>query len=411
MNENKSLWLHLLQENTSSKKNINILNAKAGDFRVPVIPNEDLIPQHKGWRIFTLDKQGNEISHYFVAADDKPRFKTFDPESGQIERIIYKELSHLYLQIVIPYPDNVEAIKIVEIPTLSTPLTMPTSRVFNRKQIETLVKNRCKNKTETSPPISHKVISQEDNTIKRPLILVFMGDGYSQDDQKKWEKDAEEVRRNFFSDPLMSSLKNRFKVIRLDIISKESGISKGSDIKDTAFHMVLGCHNIDRLLCVDPHLVTQTANNVLGHGGYDQILVIGNTSDYGGAGYTGVGTCTMDPRATEIALHEFGHSAYGLADEYDDGGVICSIDGEPRQPNVTIETNRNKIKWRHLIKPETPIPTCEHINGVIGLFEGAQYCTKGKYRPVYISKMRTLGYPWYAVNEEHIRKVMDAYTE
>ena len=45
------------------------------------------------------------------------------------------------------------------------------------------------------------------------------------------------------------------------------------------------------------------------------VLVVVNSSIYGGGG-GGVGVFSLDGNATEIAMHEMGHTAYGLADEY-----------------------------------------------------------------------------------------------
>ena len=47
----------------------------------------------------------------------------------------------------------------------------------------------------------------------------------------------------------------------------------------------------------------------------DATIVVINSTIYGGGGGE-VATCTMDPSAAEIAIHEIGHSAFELADEY-----------------------------------------------------------------------------------------------
>ncbi|MBC8953192.1 M64 family metallopeptidase [Xenorhabdus sp. PB62.4] len=408
MNKNKSLFLHILQENKPSEKSIKILESDIGYFRVPVVIGDELIPQKKGWRIFLLDSRGIEISNHFVASDDKLRVEIFNPESGQIEEVRDEELPIVNLHTVIPYPDSVEKIKIVEVDPLLTYHQATTSLMLNRKDIEVISATKCKGIENIYSPITYEVMSKEDRTINRPLIIALMGDGYTQNDMEKWKKDSEKIMTGFFSDPLMFSLKNRFRFIRLNLISKDSGISQ--ERRNTALHMVLK----GRLLTICSGLAKQAANNVLGYGEYDQILAVGNTEEYGGAGYPdeGIATLTIHSSATELALHEFGHSAYGLADEYVYvcESTNCKIDSEPSAPNITIETNRNKIKWRHHIKPETQIPTREPKNGVIGLFEGAASCKTGLYRPVYNSKMRNLYQRWYAVNEEHIRKVMDAYS-
>ena len=42
--------------------------------------------------------------------------------------------------------------------------------------------------------------------------------------------------------------------------------------------------------------------------------------------------------------------------------------------------------------------------GVPGLYEGAEYCPRGKHRPTYDSKMRSLGRAFEQVNSEELTK-------
>ncbi len=113
-----------------------------------------------------------------------------------------------------------------------------------------------------------------------------------------------------------------------------------------------------------------------------------------------------------IVLHELGHSLFHLADEYD-YRQGCGIDtnrdnapiGEPNRVNVTQETDRSKLKWKHLIDSTTPIPTMQNPdcaqcdrrantpppNTTIGLYEGAYCYHCGYYRPAYSCKMRNSG--------------------
>ena len=45
------------------------------------------------------------------------------------------------------------------------------------------------------------------------------------------------------------------------------------------------------------------------------VIVVVNSTVYGGSGGS-VGTYSLAGGATEIAIHEMGHTAFGLADEY-----------------------------------------------------------------------------------------------
>jgi hypothetical protein len=102
-----------------------------------------------------------------------------------------------------------------------------------------------------------------------------------------------------------------------------------------------------------------------------------------------VGTYSLAGGATEIAIHEMGHTAFHLADEYPyyAGGAETGHDhhpaGEPAEPNVTTNTNRATLKWGWAVAAATAIPTmsnpaCGTVDsrpspvptGTVGLFEG-----------------------------------------
>lgn len=85
------------------------------------------------------------------------------------------------------------------------------------------------------------------------------------------------------------------------------------------------------------------------------------------AGRAAVAVYSLNPAAVEIALHEMGHTAYGLADEYStyagsgETGRDVHPPGEPLQPNITLNGNdRNSLKWNqfvlstlHCLQPKT----------------------------------------------------------
>ena len=83
---------------------------------------------------------------------------------------------------------------------------------------------------------------------------------------------------------------------------------------------------------------------------FSAVLVVVNSQIYGGSGGP-VGVFSLAAGATEIALHEMGHTAFGLADEYPyyAGGIEPDHDHhpplEPSEPNVTINSDRQTLKW------------------------------------------------------------------
>jgi MYXO-CTERM domain-containing protein len=104
-----------------------------------------------------------------------------------------------------------------------------------------------------------------------------------------------------------------------------------------------------------------------------------------------------------VAIHEFGHTFAGLADEYESaypGYPQCGADCP--EPNATNHNVREEIKWNIWIDAATPVPTPEAnpYLSVIGVFEGCRYMSSGVYRPKNNCEMRSLGPQFCSVCSE-----------
>jgi len=130
-----------------------------------------------------------------------------------------------------------------------------------------------------------------------------------------------------------------------------------------------------------------------------------------------VGWLSIDPGWRLTAMHELGHSAFGLADEYDSGtGRYTGAD--PASPNITTVNTRQKLidqwratrhkgslrVWHSLMKPSTPAPTAINPgcvsqgdqqpeiavigSGETGLYEGAHQWPCGVFRANHRCMMR-----------------------
>jgi IgA peptidase M64 len=154
-----------------------------------------------------------------------------------------------------------------------------------------------------------------------------------------------------------------------------------------------------------------------------------NSTIYGGAGGA-VAVFSRAPAANEIALHELGHSAFGLADEYESYAGCASGETtqnrytgtEPPEPNVTINTNRTTNKWRQFVAASTAMPTTTNADctkcdpqaspvpaRTVGTFEGGRFFHCGIWRPEFNCRMRTLGQPFCAVCQDRIRRTLAPY--
>lgn len=235
--------------------------------------------------------------------------------------------------------------------------------------------------------------------------LVILGDGYQSSELATYHSDVQNFIATFRTTQPFDDLWCGINVHRIDVVSNESGADEptacsGSGAAPATFFDATFCSSgIDRLLTVDS---TRARNAALAEvPEMHATLVIVNSSIYGGAGGT-IATCSTEASAAQIAIHEIGHSAFGLADEYQDAGGTAPA-GEPAEPNVTRNTNRATNKWNAFINAATPMPSscnggCAGCTppgtpvgaGVVGTFEGAMYNVCGVFRPELDCKMRTL---------------------
>jgi hypothetical protein len=233
------------------------------------------------------------------------------------------------------------------------------------------------------------------------IDIVVVGDGYTAPELGQYASDVDAVWPTFLAEPPLSTYASYFNVHRVDVVSPESGVdndpSQGIQ-RNTALDMGYWCGGIQRLLCVNVSKAIAEASNAPDR---DAVLALANSATYGGAGYSSLSTLSgRNGSAIEIALHEFGHSFSGLADEYHYSDGATYTGAEPGIPNVTTllaaDLAALQTKWYRWLD----------VAGV-GTFEGAMYEQFGLYRPTNNSKMRSLGRPFQVVNRE--RLIFDIY--
>ncbi len=251
--------------------------------------------------------------------------------------------------------------------------------------------------------------------------VVIAGDGYRESELEKYHGHVDSFVERLFATPPFDALKSCINIHRIDVVSAESGADDPADCPDqpasstgatanTFFDATFcsvgpGNVRLSRLLTVDSARVEQAIEERVPEA--HQPLVIVNSMKYGGSGGP-VAVCSVNKDAAEIAIHEIGHSAFGLADEYG-GQANGAPQDEPRNANVTIKTERATHKWGALIDAATPIPTPLGITpppGKAGAYEGAFYFDSGVYRPLRDCKMRTLGVTFCPVCAGVIREAL-----
>jgi hypothetical protein len=261
--------------------------------------------------------------------------------------------------------------------------------------------------------------------------VVIVSEGYRSDEMAQFAADAQQ-----FADALMAAapfdrLRPAINIYRVDVTSKESGARDpakcgGTGAKPRTYFDASFCNNnIRRLLIANDKRVLKVVGKQVPQ--WHMAFLAVNSPISGGSGGP-VATFSKAPGALEIAIHEMGHTAFGLADEYEyysncaESGHNKHSGSEPSQPNITTNKNRASTKWRSMIQASTPVPTttnadCAHCDpqpspvavGTIGLFEGADYYHCGVYRAEFDCRMRNLNRPFCAVCQQVIVKKLTPF--
>ncbi len=117
-----------------------------------------------------------------------------------------------------------------------------------------------------------------------------------------------------------------------------------------------------------------------GKGWVTHLAMVNSRGGGGGAGLRlneRVGDAMIEGNEIEAFFHEFSHTALRLGDKYIGWGCWGRSD---ESSNTTLVYQRDQVKWRAWIAPDTPVPTPYNREnlGKVGLFEG------GLHRPAYI---------------------------
>ena len=228
------------------------------------------------------------------------------------------------------------------------------------------------------------------------IDIVIVGDGYQAGQMANYYQHVTNMLPSFFAITPLNEYRTYFNVHRVDVHSIDSGVDNDPTNgvqKNTALDSGFWCSNIERLLCVNVTKAYSFANNAPG---VDQVLVLANSTKYGGAGYPANNLGTLSGNnafSVDVAIHEFGHSFADLADEYEYGGPTTYTGAERPEANVSIynasQMQSNLTKW-HRWLPEANVDA----------FQGGYYSQFGIYRPTSNSMMRSLGRPFEEVNVE-----------
>ena len=272
--------------------------------------------------------------------------------------------------------------------------------------------------------------------------LVVIGDGFAATDQTKYNDAVKNLLVDgVFGHDYFYEDKQAFNIFRINLISKDSGVSTrkydehgtpddasddtiiSTTIKDTALKYIFSgswAHCWLEGTANTGDLVQEALNKWVPD--HDLVVVLLNNPNYGGCGGGGFQTVPLGV-SWQVLSHEFGHGTGGLADEYCTSKVYTG--GESGKVDLTINTNRSTLKWNKFVNPSTPIPTGKgdcagYTEGTrpagwsdnydVGLFEGGGTYKTGIYRPVVNCRMRGNTPDFCTVCYTELKTKMHSYT-
>jgi hypothetical protein len=292
--------------------------------------------------------------------------------------------------------------------------------------------------------------------------LLILGDGYSAADRGKFDRDARRLVEILFSFSPFKERRDDFNVWGLCPPSPESGISRPS----TGIHKRTPVRSTYDAFGSERYILTfdnKALREVSSQAPYELIEILANGNTYGGGGIFNLySTVASDSLwSPYVFVHELGHHIAGLADEYFTSETAYEAAAEriePWEPNVTALRDPANVKWKAMVSAGTPLPTpwekpkfeefergiqkrrkeiraarkpesemdalfleeqksetamlkAEKFHGKVGAFEGANYESKGFYRPqtdcVMFSRDQV---PFCAVCQSAITRIIDLYS-
>ncbi|HET9796051.1 MAG TPA: IgA Peptidase M64 [Thermoanaerobaculia bacterium] len=262
--------------------------------------------------------------------------------------------------------------------------------------------------------------------------FLILGDGYTREEEPKFEKDARRLVEILFATSPFKEHRSDFNVWGLCPAAAESGISRPS----TGVHRRNPVGSTYDAFGSERYVLTfdnRAFREIAQFAPYEFVEILVNGNTYGGGGIHNLySTVAADSAwAPYIFVHEFGHQFSGLADEYFTSDVAYETGSErvePWEPNATAMKDPSALKWKDLVSPGTPIPTpwnketfetrsreiqakrrairaanrpeaemdalfrtereeetkllgTDRYSGKVGAFEGADYQAKGYFRP------------------------------
>ena len=292
--------------------------------------------------------------------------------------------------------------------------------------------------------------------------VLVIGDGYTSAERAKFQRDARRFIELLFATSSFREHRSGFNVWGLCPAAEESGVSRPSSgiYRRSPVGASYDAFGIERYILTTDN---RALRDVASFAPYEFIEILVNGETYGGGGiFNQYATVAIDnPWSGYVAVHEFAHHFAALADEYYTSDVAYlppEHKTEPWESNVTALLDAANLKWRDLVASGTPVPTpwdkeefdrferdvqkqrkeqraagkpeaemdalfrqerakedgmlgVQKYVGKVGAFEGANYESRGYYRPEVDCIMFTRHNSFCAVCRRSIERIIAIYAD
>lgn len=192
--------------------------------------------------------------------------------------------------------------------------------------------------------------------------IAIIAEGYAAGDEKKFRDDLQRFTDTFFKQDPCMAYKDRFNVYGVFKPGAESGVDEPThgQFRKSVVGCTFNSMGSERYILTEEN---RELRDIARHVPYDALYIMVNSHRYGGGGiYNFYCTFTTDSQWSEyLMVHEFGHSFFGLADEYYTSSTAYEdfypAGYEPAEPNITAALDPENIKWKHLMEKGMDVPT------------------------------------------------------
>ena len=348
-----------------------------------------------------------------------------DHHSG---KVIYRNSFSTLFQEWLSYPElnttakSFENVFLVPMPKDTIDITIDLRN--NRREITTSFTHQVAPKDilihhKGEHPTPYATLQQAADTT-HCIHIAYVAEGYKPEEMPIFLQDAKDATDAIFAHEPFNSNRKKFNIIAVESPSEDSGVREPSNgiWKHTALDSHFDTFYSDRYLTT---LHLKKLHDWLAGTPYEHIIVLVNSSKYGGGGILNSYNLTTCHQKwfKPVVVHEFGHSFAGLADEYayeEEAIPMYPHDVEPWEKNITTLVDFDS-KWKGMMDKNTKVPTPLSKNEKmaktkVGVFEGAGYSTKGVYRGVQDCRMRINDTPEFcAVCKKALQDIIDFYTK